>query len=384
MNLYFILAIGLSAGLYILLNYYIGRKGLKIIKQYTVIKAIRWIYWIVFWVLSFSYFAGRITIIPALIRNFLSDVGSYWLALLLYILLMVCLIDIIRFGGKRIKHFKNLKKYKHTPLVSGLAVILTASVIVIYGVINASNPIIQRYEISVDKNAGIKSLHVAMVSDMHLNPSSGKAEIDRFIKQVNEISPDVLFLGGDIIVEDTDLPTGVYLADSLSKLKLKYGIYAVTGNHEYIGGTADWYEKVLSSSGVKVLRDNVAQIDNSIYIIGREDKSIGMYNNKNRLPLTQLLNGIDKNKPLILLDHQPNTLEEAENNNIDVQLSGHTHKGQMFPFTLITSLTYKLDWGIMKENNFNLIVSSGYGTWGPPIRTGNTPEIIDLKINFKQ
>lgn len=383
MNFYFILAICLAAGLYILLNYYIGRKGWKIIKQYTTIKAIRWIYWIIFWVLAFSYFSGRISVIPGVISNFLWRIGEYWLAFLLYILLIVCLIDIVRFSGKRFKPLKNLKKYKHTPLVTGLAVILTACAIVVYGIINAANPIIQRYEVSVDKKADIKSLHVAMASDMHINPYRGKAEIDRFIKQVDEISPDVLFLDGDIIVEDTDVLTGVYLADSLSKLKLKYGIYAVTGNHEYIGGVADYYEELLTSAGVKVLRDNVAQIENSIYIVGREDRSMDMYNNKKRNPLAQLLNGADKSKPIIVLDHQPYSIEEAEKNNIDVQLSGHTHKGQMFPFTLITSLTYKLDWGIMKENGYNLIVSSGYGTWGPPIRTGNTPEIIDLEINFK-
>jgi predicted MPP superfamily phosphohydrolase len=101
-----------------------------------------------------------------------------------------------------------------------------------------------------------------------------------------------------------------------------------------------------------------------------------------RKDLSTLLQGVDKKLPIILLDHQPYNLSEAEKNGVDLQLSGHTHKGQISPGNLITKKVYEVDWGYEKKGNFNIYVSSGVGTWGPPIRTGSHSEIVDIYINF--
>ncbi|WP_407313306.1 hypothetical protein [Desulfosporosinus sp. SB140] len=94
------------------------------------------------------------------------------------------------------------------------------------------------------------------------------------------------------------------------------------------------------------------------------------------------MQGVDHSLPIILMDHQPSHLEEPVGQGVDLQLSGHTHAGQLFPIRLITSRIFEDDWGYLRKGNFQLIVSSGYGTWGPPIRVGNTPEIVDITMTF--
>ena len=114
------------------------------------------------------------------------------------------------------------------------------------------------------------------------------------------------------------------------------------------------------------------------------ERSRDRYGNGSRAPLSVVLAGVDTTLPVLLLDHQPLDLEEARSQGADLQLSGHTHRGQLYPNHLITSAIFEIDWGYLKKDSLQVIVSSGWGTWGPPIRTGNTPELLDLHINFQQ
>ncbi|OPJ62651.1 metallophosphoesterase [Clostridium chromiireducens] len=169
----------------------------------------------------------------------------------------------------------------------------------------------------------------------------------------------------------------------LKNVKSKYGIYASLGNHDYDhkGDSTyriDNFEKV----GINILRDSVININKSFYIIGREDKFYERINGTKRKEFLELMDGIDKNLPIIVLDHQPSNLEEPIKTGVDLQLSGHTHKGQFFPFNLITKRVFKKDYGYLKIGNFQIIVSSGARTWGPPIRIGSKSEIVDIEIQF--
>ena len=171
------------------------------------------------------------------------------------------------------------------------------------------------------------------------------------------------------------------MAASLQKLKAPYGVFAVTGNHEYFGGVQKSVAYI-QEGNVKVLQDTAVKIDDAFYLIGRKDltgKSFGDL----RRPLNEVMDGVDKNLPLILMDHQPFHLEEAEQNGIDLQLSGHTHHGQLFPFNLITNKVYEKSWGYLRKGETQYYVSCGVGTWGPPIRIGNRPEIVQIKVRFK-
>ncbi len=134
--------------------------------------------------------------------------------------------------------------------------------------------------------------------------------------------------------------------------------------------------------GIKFLRDEVAMIDNSFYVIGREDYSKFNFTRMRRKTLDELTQNLNNSLPKILLDHQPLNLNEAVDNSIDIQLSGHTHHGQIAPANLITKLVYELSWGYKKKQNTHFYVSSGIGTWGPPVKIGNDAELILINLKF--
>ena len=156
----------------------------------------------------------------------------------------------------------------------------------------------------------------------------------------------------------------------------------MTGNHEYIGGVKASV-KYLTEHGVTMLMDSVALIDSSFYLAGRIDRSGRQFDGRLRRSVADLLQGIDRAKPVILMDHQPFELDKAQAAGVDLQLSGHTHHGQLWPLNWITKKVYELSWGYKQKGNTNFYVSSGYGTWGPPVRTGNTPEIVDITLRFQ-
>jgi uncharacterized protein len=131
-----------------------------------------------------------------------------------------------------------------------------------------------------------------------------------------------------------------------------------------------------------MLRDSSIKIDNAFYLIGREDKNITTFANKKRKSLGELVQQVDKSNPLILMNHQPTDLDETVKNDIDIQFSGHTHDGQLFPLNFITNLVYELGTGYLRKGQTNFYVSTGVGTWGPPVRIGNSPEIVNIKLKF--
>jgi predicted MPP superfamily phosphohydrolase len=198
----------------------------------------------------------------------------------------------------------------------------------------------------------------------------------------NSLNPDIILLPGDIFDEDIGPIIKNKLGDDLQKLNAKYGVYAVTGNHEYIGGVesaVDYMEK----HGINVLRDEAVLIDSGFYLVGREDRSIGQFANQKRIELSEITKNINKNFPAILLDHQPFQLNLTRENGIDLQLSGHTHHGQLWPLNYITSMIYEISWGYEKIDETHYYVSSGFAGWGPPVRTGSRTEIVNLKIAFE-
>jgi hypothetical protein len=161
------------------------------------------------------------------------------------------------------------------------------------------------------------------------------------------------------------------------------GIYASTGNHEHIGGVEEAC-KYLTEHDITVLRDSVIMVNNEFYLIGREDRDARRFSGAGRKSLDELMKNVDSEFPLILMDHQPFNLEQASSKGIDLQISGHTHNGQLWPLDYITDAIYEKSWGYEKKGNTHIYVSSGIGTWGPPVRTGNRPEIVNIKLNFRK
>jgi hypothetical protein len=134
--------------------------------------------------------------------------------------------------------------------------------------------------------------------------------------------------------------------------------------------------------GIKVLRDKAINVENAFYVIGREDRNGNNFSGKRRKSLSDLLTTCSENLPKILLDHTPVQLNDAVKNKIDLQLSGHTHNGQMFPLNFITKMIYEISWGYLKNELTQFYVSSGVGTWGPPIKLASDAEIVNIRIKF--
>lgn len=372
----FIIFISIALTLYGLINYYIFISG-----WHAIPPGYKTPYLILFLLLSLSYIAGRF--LERKVLNWFSSmfvwIGSIWLALMVYFLLFVLALDILRLFNLIIPFFPQsiYINYENTKLIAFAVITILVFIVVLAGFINAKNPKVKNLDIKINKPGNkLKRLKIAVASDIHMGTIISKSRLGKIVKLINSIDADLVLLPGDVVDEDIGPVIRHNLGEIIRKIKSKYGAYAITGNHEYIGGVEPAC-KYLIEHGIVELRDEYIKIEESVYIIGREDRS-----KRNRKPLNELMDGADKALPLILMDHQPVSLDEAENAGIDLQLSGHTHHGQLWPFNFITKKVYEISMGYKKRGSTHYYVSCGVGTWGPPVRTGNRPEVINITLTF--
>ncbi len=333
-----------------------------------------------FLVLSLSFIAGRFLerVRLSWLSSLLVWIGSFWLAALVYFLIAVAIIDIVSWVNLLIPVVPDSLSGPLMAMSVGLLVL----VIVIIGHLNALMPRIQTLDLLVHKTSRhFRTLNIAVASDIHLGTIVCKARLERIVRDINALSPDLVLLPGDVVDEDIGPVIKQNLGETLRKLNAKFGVYAITGNHEYIGGV-EAACKYLTEHGITMLRDSSVKIDDSVYIVGREDRAISQFAGRRRKSLDELMTHVDRSYPVILMDHQPFRLGEAVNAGVDLQLSGHTHHGQLWPFNFITRKIYEVSWGYKKKGNTHVYVSSGVGTWGPPVRIGNTPEIVNVRLTL--
>lgn len=379
-----IVFVSIVTTVYVLINYYIGVRGWQALSINANWQ--KWFLWI-FIPISSSYILARF--LEAVWLNkftiYVIWIGSFWLAAVLYFVLLIVVFDLSRLTFN-IFHFhpafiyQQYEKFKLFLFIGSCVLVFSA---ILYGYVNACKARIKNFTFEVNKiGNNIKELNAVVLSDIHLGSIIGKVRFDRIVNEINNLNPDIVLFAGDVVDENIAPIVKFNIGESLLRIKSKYGVYAITGNHEYIGGV-DAAVKYLQEHGVKMLRDTALLIDSSFYLIGRDDKDKERFTGQQRKDLPSLIDNIDKSKPMILLDHQPFKLAIADSLGIDVQFSGHTHHGQMFPFQFITKKVFEVSWGYKKLNNMQVYVSSGVGSWGPPVRIGNTPEIINAKIIFK-
>lgn len=365
---------------YGLVNLYIFITGLRSVPSGYIAS-----YVILFWFLAVSYLGGRFLekAHPSFLSGALIWIGSLWLGAMVYFLMFVVAIDILRLVNLVIPFYPNVFYEEINKIKALIAIITVVFTITLVGYLNARTPRIRKLNIDIPKKAnGMKQLKIALASDIHLGTIICKSRLEKIVRKINSLNADLVLLPGDVVDEDIGSVIRQNLGETLRSIKSKYGVFAVTGNHEYIGG-AEPACKYLTEHGIVELRDSYVKVADSFYIIGREDRAIKSFAGKTRKSLDEIMIGIDSGLPLILMDHQPVKLEEAEQKGIDLQLSGHTHHGQLWPFNFITKKIYELSWGYKKKGSTSYYVSCGVGTWGPPIRTGNTPEIIYIEMNLK-
>jgi uncharacterized protein len=369
--------------IYLLVNFYIFQRGWQALEGAS---ALRIAYVVVFIIIFLSFIIGRIMmkVSPGAISSIMIWIGSFWLACMLYFFLFILVLDIVRLFNHWIHFFPAFitSRYEIVKLFTLLVSIIVTAGLIISGYINAIHPRVHTIEINIPKKAGkIKELNLVMASDIHLGTIVGRNRFSHIVETINGLNPDIVLFAGDVVDEDIEPVIRLNLGEMLRNIKAKFGVYAIPGNHEYIGGSEKAFA-YLREHNVMVLRDTAICIDSSFWIIGREDRDKKRFTGKDRKEITELLTGVDLSQPLILMDHQPFAFEKTADAGIDLQLSGHTHVGQMWPLNYITGAIYEKDWGYLQKGNTQFYISSGAGTWGPPVRIGNKPEIVQIKISF--
>ena len=369
--------------IYTSLNFYVFIRGWQVISAYPILKSI---YAILFIVIAYGYVLAKVLYkyLSPLAYDILLGVGAIWFAFLAYFILSLLLIDIIRlFNGWF--HFLPstiANNYECAKKVTAIVVIAVVGLIVFLGNLNKRNIEIRNLEITIPKgDSKLDYLNIVMASDIHLSPVDGEKLLSNIVDKINSLNPDIILLAGDIVDDKAKVLEDRRIGESFRRLKSKYRVYSITGNHEFINGV-DSSVRYAENFGIKFLRDSYILIDSSFYLIGREDVSMSQFTGKQRKILEEIVKDIPVNYPKILLDHTPFKLEQAEQNNIDLQLSGHTHHGQIWPANLITKMIYEISWGYKKKGNTHYYVSSGAGTWGPAVRTGSSSEIVNIKVLF--
>lgn len=379
----FVIFFSIVFSVYGLVNYYIFITGWNAIPHTSLIN---WLYIVIYLILSLSFIAGRF--LERAMLNWISSlivwIGSFWLGAMVYFLLFALFFDLIRLINFIVPFYPDYitHSYEQTKHIIFLCVIVIVLLIVFAGYINARTPRIKKLKFKINKSTASGRLKLAVASDIHLGTIICKSRVEKMVSLINSLDADVVLLPGDVVDEDLGPVIKQNLGETLRKVKSKYGVFGVTGNHEYIGGVEPAC-KYLEEHGITMLRDRYVIVNDEIYIVGREDRSIKQFSGKLRKPLEDIMNGIDESKPIILMDHQPVKLIEAEKNGADLQLSGHTHHGQLWPFNFITKKVYELSQGYKLNGSTHYYVSCGAGTWGPPIRTGNKPEILLIELEFR-
>ncbi|GGG14444.1 metallophosphoesterase [Paenibacillus abyssi] len=365
--MFIIIGIGIIL-LYALLVFYVGWSGWSWMKPKVSFR-FKLLYIITLIIVSISFILGRvfgnITI--------LNVIGAYWMAVfyLLILLLPVAHLSVWLFRLTPLPRHRVEKWF-------GFITMFTLIALIAYGSFNAYTPNVRTYDVHINKEVhDIESLNIVMASDMHFGLLSGKNHAIRMVEQINALQPDLVLFPGDILDDDIDLYLDKGIDQILSQIQSTYGVYASLGNHDRHDGKMEELIGVLENSNMQVLYDDTMTINDSFTLIGRKD-----YSDTERTELSALVKDLDPSKPLILLDHQPYHLDTAQQNGIDLMVSGHTHRGQIAPAHLITGWMYENDWGHLQKEQFHSIVSSGYGFWGPPIRIGSRSEIVQIQVTF--
>lgn len=242
------------------------------------------------------------------------------------------------------------------------------------GLFWAYSPVVINQTIKVDKQLD-KPVKIAMVSDLHLGTFFGNGQLEKLNKIMEEQKPDAIIIAGDIMDDDMVMYQKRNMGAELSKLNAPLGVFTVMGNHDNdVRAITDQVTK----DGVRVLLDENYELTPQINLVGRNDKT-----DQNRKSTVDLLKDVDTSKTTILIDHQPDAIAEHSTLPIDVQLSGHTHRGQMWPINYITERVYVLDHGYAEINGKHFFTSSGYGFWGPPFKTTARSEVWMITVEGK-
>ena len=325
-------------------------------------------------------------------------ISTYWIGIMLYSLLYVVLFDLLRLIAKHTK-LKNTLLFSSGSVISiGSVVVACAVATCLYGIFNARNIKVNEYSVTVNKSCGSdKHLKAVLVADLHMGYAIGVDHITNMVEKINQQDADIVIIAGDIFdnsYDGMDDPEGIKA--QLKSIKSKYGVYAVYGNHDIdekilMGFTFDWGGKQLHSEkmtnfmkecNIKLINDESVLINDEFYLVGRRDTDKPGTEDGTRAEISELTKDLDKTKPIFVLSHEPDELQKTADAGADIDFSGHTHDGQLFPGNLTIGLFWENPCGMIKKDNMYSIVTSGVGVYGTFMRVGTDAEICSVDIDF--
>lgn len=325
-------------------------------------------------------------------------ISTYWIGIMLYSLLYVVLFDLLRLIAKHTK-LKNTLLFSRGSVISiGSVVVACAVATCLYGIFNARNIKVNEYNVTVNKSCGSdKHLKAVLVADLHMGYAIGVDHITNMVEKINQQDADIVIIAGDIFdnsYDGMDDPEGIKA--QLKSIKSKYGVYAVYGNHDIdekilMGFTFDWGGKQLHSEkmtnfmkecNIKLINDESVLINDEFYLVGRRDTDKPGTEDGTRAEISELTKDLDKTKPIFVLSHEPDELQKTADAGADIDFSGHTHDGQLFPGNLTIGLFWENPCGMIKKDNMYSIVTSGVGVYGTFMRVGTDAEICSVDIDF--
>lgn len=347
--------------------------------------AMRWVavgVLVVWFCTIFIAFSGVIEKMPLGWATGVYEVGYSFIFILLYMVMLFLVLDLGRLAHIVPKNWLFDNGYTSVGILAVMLLLFG------YGNIHYNNKVREQIDIKTDKaiSSDKKRTKIVLLSDLHLGYHNRRSDFRKWVDMINAEQPDLILIAGDII----DISVRPLIEENMAEEfhRLKAPVYACLGNHEYYS-SQPLARRFYREAGITLLQDSVAKIGN-LCIIGRDDrtnmqrKSLAMIMQEARkrglISTSDLHHGTYSNEFLILLDHQPYHLEEAEQNGIDFQFSGHTHHGQVWPISWITDALYEKAYGSLQKSNTQYYISSGMGIWGGKFRIGTQSEYVVLTI----
>jgi len=382
---------GMGIVIYTGLCAYIGARLFGFVRYYMPgAKAL--VFWPVCILLCYALVCAGFLRAPRLL--FLQRIGSYWMAVFVYLLLLFLLFDLLRLG--LFLFHRKVVTPRFTAAGIG-AVLCVCFVIIISGAFHARS--IRTVQYAVRLSGQGNGFRIALISDLHIGSSVGRAHIAKVVERINGVEPDIVCIAGDIFDGNPGTVRDLSgIAAEFRRIQSPLGVYACLGNHDvdrmFSGGGTERIEAFLREAGITLLQDEGAAIRDTVYVAGRRDaRPIGM--RAQRKTAAELCAAIfdgaavpDDETPrtLIVLDHQPTQFAEIEAAGADMVLCGHTHRGQLFPANLVTKSMYRkagaAHYGYWRGDGLQAVITSGAGYWGPPLRVGTNSEVAVIDVTF--
>jgi predicted MPP superfamily phosphohydrolase len=304
--------------------------------------------------------------------------------LLLVLLLPGELARLVAWAGRRLTGSRPTEPARRQAVVRLLSGAAGAGALLLGGAAMAQAlkpPELKRVRIPLSRlPPGLEGFTLVQLTDIHVGPTIGRDFIESLVERTNALSPDVVAITGDLV--DGSVEELGPLVEPLRHLKARHGVYFVTGNHEYLSGVEAWLA-FLPTLGIRVLANERVRLttpEGALELAGVHDVTAERFHPAHRSDLSRALEGRDASLPLLLLAHQPKSAPEAARAGVDLQLSGHTHGGQLFPFSLLVRLDTPFVRGLYRVEDLQLYVSCGTGYWGPPMRLGTEAEITHVVL----